>query len=92
MSCVVLRSENEVRGSLAGSVEQVEIAEPDQCSVLPQDVVGWWHAGQGVTDFDSGGDEVRWNYGHARPCGGMCYVRWQWEPHVFVGCIRRVRG
>jgi hypothetical protein len=59
-------SENEVQGSLAGSVEQVEVAQPEQCSVLPQDVVGWWHAGQGVTDFDGGGDEVRWNYGHAQ--------------------------
>lgn len=62
-----VHSENEVQGSLAGSVEQVEVAEPDQCHVLPQDVVGWWHAGQGVTDFDNGGDEVRWNYGHQQP-------------------------
>ena len=64
---MVVRSENEVQGSLAGSVEQVEVAQPEQCNVLPQDVVGWWHAGQGVTDFDSGGDEVYWNYGHAQP-------------------------
>lgn len=62
-----VRSENEVQGALAGSVEQVEVAQPEQCNVLPQDVVGWWHAGQGVTDFDGGGDEVRWNYGHAEP-------------------------
>jgi hypothetical protein len=24
---------------------------------------GWYHAGQGVTDFDGGGHDVKWHYG-----------------------------
>ena len=50
-------------GALEGSVEQVEVSAADECVVRAQDVVGWWHAGQGVTDFDNGGDEVKWEYG-----------------------------
>ena len=41
---------NDVHGSVAGSVEQVEVDQADQCEVLPQDVAGWWHAGQGVIE------------------------------------------
>ena len=61
---------NDVHGSVAGSVEQVEVDQADQCEVLPQDVAGWWHAGQGVIDFDApGGNAVMWATGYGQSPG-----------------------
>eukprot|EP01050_Picozoa_sp_SAG11_P005436 SAG11_NODE_384_length_9897_cov_11.158502_4_plen_102_part_00 len=52
--------ENEITAGRDGTVAIVEIVAEEQCHVLDQDVVGWYHAGQGVTDYDDGGNAVKW--------------------------------
>ena len=45
----------------------------DHCLVGPGDVLGWYHLGLGVTDFDNGEeghDDVLWHYGDHPGIGG----------------------
>jgi hypothetical protein len=38
------------------------MADADSCQFQAGDAVGWYHANQGVTDYDNGGHAIKWNY------------------------------
>ena len=54
--------ENEFAADDAGSIVHQEVDDADSCLFAAGDSVGWYHAGQGVTDYDNGGHAVKWNY------------------------------
>ena len=60
----VLLCENVITASTAGVDFHFELPRDDHCLVGPGDVLGWYHQGQGVTDFDggeAGHDDVKWH-------------------------------
>ena len=59
-----LLCENIITASTAGVDFHFQLPRDDHCLVGPGDVLGWYHQGQGVTDFDSGElghDDVKWH-------------------------------
>ena len=56
-----LKAESEVF-NLPTGLHTKAFANPME--VAAGDCVGWYHSGAGFIDYDSGGNAVRWNYGH----------------------------
>ena len=56
-----LKAESEVF-NLPTGLHTKAFANP--MAVAAGDCVGWYHSGAGFIDYDSGGNAVRWNYGH----------------------------
>ena len=75
--------ENVVTSSSAGSVEHFELSDSDRCLFRAGDAIGWYHLGQGVTDFDGGGHDMIWCPPQGRthpPHHGSC-------PPVALTCL-----
>lgn len=65
-----LMCENALAAATTHTVIRHEVLTVDQCEVAAGDVIGWYHQGQGVIDWnEDGGNTVRWQLGDRAEVG-----------------------